>query len=153
MPKESVEKIQNLIQDILERMGCSGSVDFIEYPENLFFNIHTKDSGILIGESGERLKALNHIVHKMLERESDAQIKDLRFFIDINDYQKQKIEELKDTARLSAQRVRYFKKEIEMRPMSAYERRIIHSTLTEYPDIVTQSSGEGENRRVVIKPL
>ncbi|MBI2507289.1 MAG: hypothetical protein HYW09_01605 [Candidatus Niyogibacteria bacterium] len=153
MPKESVEKIQNLIQNILERMGCSGSVDFIEYPENLFFNIHTKDSGILIGEAGERLKAFNHVVHKIIERESAPEIKDLRFLIDINDYQKQKIEELKDLARLSAQRVRYFKKEVEMRPMSAYERRIIHSTLTEYPDIVTQSSGEGLERRVVIKPL
>ena len=153
MSEETIKKIQTLIQSLLERMGCSASVDFIEYPENLFFNVHSKDSGILIGEAGERLKALNHLVRKIVERELPAEAAGLRFFIDVNDYQKQKIEELKDLARLSAQRVRYFKKEVEMRPMSAYERRIIHSTLTEYPDIVTQSSGEGENRRVIIKPL
>ncbi|OGZ29653.1 MAG: hypothetical protein A2931_01115 [Candidatus Niyogibacteria bacterium RIFCSPLOWO2_01_FULL_45_48] len=138
---------------MIDRMGCSGSVDLIEYPENLFFTVHTRDGGILIGEDGERLKALNHVVRKMVEREFPSDADDLRFFVDINDYQKQKIEEIKDLARLSAQRVRYFKKEVEMRPMTAYERRIIHATLTEYPDIVTQSTGEGMERRVVIKPL
>lgn len=153
MNKEAIQKIQTLIENLLEKMGCSVSVDFIEYPENLFFSVHSKDGNVLIGEGGERLRALNHVVHKIVEREIPAEAGDLKFLIDINDYQKQIIEEIKDLARLSAQRVRYFKKEVEMRPMNAYERRIIHSTLTEYPDIVTQSTGEGEERRVVIKPL
>lgn len=153
MTKEAIQKIQTLIENLLEKMGCSVSVDFIEYPENLFFSVHSKDGKVLIGEGGERLRALNHVVHKIVEREIPAEAGDLKFLIDINDYQKQIIEEIKDLARLSAQRVRYFKKEVEMRPMNAYERRIIHSTLTEYPDIITQSTGEGEERRVVIKPL
>ncbi len=151
--EETTKKIQTLIQNIIDRMGCSGSVDFIEYPENLFFTIHTRDGGILIGEDGERLKALNHIVRKMAEREFSSESGDLMFSVDVNDYQKQKMDELKDLARLSAQRVRYFKKEVEMRPMTSYERRIVHATLTEYPDISTQSTGEGMERRVVIKPL
>jgi len=153
MSKEAIQKIQILIQNLLEKMSCSGSVDFIEYPENLFFSIHTTDGNILIGENGDRLRALNHVVHKIVEREAYAGSDDFKFFIDVNDYQKQKIEEIKDLARLSAQRVRYFKKEVEMRPMNAYERRIIHATLTEYPDISTQSTGAGDERRVVIKPL
>lgn len=153
MPPETTEKIQTLIYNLLEKMGCSSSVDFTEYPENIFFNIHSREGRLLIGESGDRLRALNHIVRKMAERELPKETENLRFFVDVNDYQKQKIEELKDLARLSAQRVRYFKKEVEMQPMSAYERRIVHATLTEYPDITTQSSGEGEERRVVIKPL
>ena len=153
MPPETINKIQMLIQNLLEKMGCSGSVDFIEYPENLFFTVHTKDGALLIGEGGERLKAVNHIVRKMAEQELPPGSGDLRFFVDVNDYQKQKTEELKDSARLSAQRVRYFKKEVEMLPMSSYERRIVHAALTEYPDITTESSGEGAQRRVVIKPL
>ena len=48
---------------------------------------------------------------------------------------------------------RYFKKEVEMHPMNAYERRVIHAALTEYPDITTESVGEEPQRRVVIKPL
>jgi spoIIIJ-associated protein len=52
---------------------------------------------------------------------------------------------------MGAQRARYFKKEVMMNPMTAYERRIIHSALTDYPDIETMSEGEGLNRKVIIK--
>ncbi|MBI1957260.1 MAG: hypothetical protein HYS44_02280 [Candidatus Niyogibacteria bacterium] len=148
--KPEIEKIRTTLQTLLERLGFSVPVDHIEYPDTVYFSIHTKDSGLLIGEAGERLRALNHVVHKMIERDMpDAP----KFFIDVNDYQKQKTEELKDTARLSAQRVRYFKKEVAMPPMSAYERRIVHATLAEYPDITTKSEGEGGARRVFIRPL
>ena len=63
------------------------------------------------------------------------------------------MEELQDIAKMHAQRVRYFKKEIIMQPMNSYERRIIHSALSAYPDIATQSVGDEPNRRIVIKPL
>lgn len=152
MEKE-IKKIQEMIQTLIEKLGCSGSVDFIEYPENVYFSIHTKDGGLLIGENGERLRALNHIIRRITEYTLKDQGEIPKFFVDVNDYQKQKIEEVKDLARLSAQRVRYFKKEVTMQPMSAYERRVVHATLTEYPDIITQSTGEGAERKVVIKPL
>jgi spoIIIJ-associated protein len=74
------------------------------------------------------------------------------FSLDVNDYQAKKIEDLKNSAHLNAQRVRYFKKEIVMKPMTSFERRIIHAVLTECPDIITESTGEEPNRRVVIKP-
>ena len=76
-----------------------------------------------------------------------------KFLIDINDFQKKHTEEIKDTARMHAQRVRYFKKEIEMPAMNAYERRLVHTILQEYPDIATESRGEGFERRVVVKPV
>src|SRR3989344_4018173 len=145
-----IVKIRETIQTLLAKLGSAASVDYIEYPENVYFSIHTNDGAFLIGESGERLRALNHVVHKIAERQNPDIPK---FFVDVNDYQKQKTEELKDQARLSAQRVRYFKKEVAMPPTSAYERRIIHATLAEYPDIVTKSEGEGMSRRVIIRPL
>lgn len=147
-----IKKIQETIQTLIEKLGCSASVDFIEYPENVYFSIHTKDGGLLIGENGERLRALNHIIRRITEHTLGN--KDTpKFFVDINDYQKERTEGLKDLARLSAQRVRYFKKEVSLEAMSAYERRIIHATLTEYPDIATESLGEGDERHIVIKPL
>ena len=149
MAPETV-KIQEVIQTLLHKLGLSASIDPIEYSDNVYFALHTKDSGLLIGEAGERLRALNHIIHKIAEREVVGAPK---FFVDVNDYQKQKIEEVKDTARLSAQRVRYFKKEVALQPMSAYERRVVHATLAEYPDITTKSEGENEKRRVVIRPF
>ena len=80
-------------------------------------------------------------------------LEDLPFLLDVNDYQMKRIEELRNVARMSAQRVIFFKKELEMEPMSAYDRRIIHSVLGSYPDIKTESVGDGFDRRVVIKPI
>jgi spoIIIJ-associated protein len=98
--------------------------------------------------------ALNHVLKKLSECECKKKnLETIRFFLDVNDYQTKKNEELKNLARMTAQRVRYFKKEIELEPMSSYERRIIHATLGEYPDISTESKGEGLERRVVIKFL
>jgi spoIIIJ-associated protein len=108
----------------------------------------------LIGENGQHLIALNHLLKKLAENEfKKNELEKIQFFLDINDYQAKKIEELKNLAKMNAQRVRYFKKEIELESMSSYERRIIHASLTEYPDITTESTGAEPNRRVIIKPL
>ncbi len=148
-----IKIIKSLLETILEKLTVEGKVEVLEDSECPWFIIRTKEAGVLIGENGQHLVALNHLVKKLSESEFKKQkMEAVRFFLDINDYQAKKNEELKNLARMMAQRVRYFKKEIEMEPMTSYERRIIHATLTEYPDIMTESAGEEPNRRVVIKP-
>lgn len=138
------------IDAILKRMGISYTLETQEGPEEVWFLVHSSDSSLLIGEGGKNLSALNHIVRRIAEKKFPEPV---RFLIDINDYHKKRVEEIKDLARMHAQRVRYFKKDIEMKPMTAYERRIVHTVLQEYPDIKTESSGTGFERRVVIKPF
>jgi len=145
------EQVQNTLQTLLSKMGCSGEVDVIEYHDGVQFTIKTRDGGLLIGENGQNLIALNHLVRKITDRLFKKE-EQFRFSIDVNDYQRQRHESLRDLARMSAQRVRYFKKEVVMDPMTSYDRRIIHSALTEYPDIITESTGEEPGRRIVIKP-
>jgi spoIIIJ-associated protein len=72
-------------------------------------------------------------------------------FIDINGYQKKRFDELKNIAHMMAERARYFKSNIEVDPMPAFERRIVHMFLEDAKDIKTESEGQGSNRRVVIK--
>ena len=131
------------------------AIEILEDDDCPRFIIKTQDSGILIGESGKNFIALNHILKKIVDKkfgsEEDHSAR-IQFSIDINDYQAKKMEELKNSARIGAQKVRYFKREVEMEPMSSYERRVVHSVLSEYPDITTESAGEGPGRRVVIKP-
>ncbi len=118
------------------------------------FIIKTKEAGLLIGEGGQNLFALSHVLKRLVESEfKKRELERIQFLLDVNGYQIKRIEELKNTARINAQRVRYFKKEISLEPMNSYERRIVHSFLTEYPDITTESTGEEPNRRVVIKPF
>jgi spoIIIJ-associated protein len=149
-----IQKIKTTLEILLEKMTIEAEIEILEGGEHPQFVIRAQEAGILIGENGQRLSALNHVFKKLVEAEfKKEEIEPVQFSLDINDYQAKKNEELKNLARMSAQRVRYFKKEVEMEPMTAYERRIIHAALTEYPDITTESVGETPFRRVVIKPL
>jgi len=145
------EKIKEIIKTLLEKMGIGGEVDAYETAENLQFTIRTNEAGLLIGEGGQNLIALNHIAKRIGEKVLGE--REFPYSVDVNEYQKLKAEELKDLARMSAQRVRFFKKEITLDPMTSYERRIVHAALTTYPDIITESQGEEPNRSVVIKPF
>lgn len=149
--EEEEAKIKEIIKTLLEKMGVEGDVDAFETTDSLQFTIKTNQAGLLIGEEGQNLIALNHLLKRIAEKQMGKT--ELPFSLDVNDYQKQKAEEIKDLARMSAQRVRFFKKEITLRPMTSYERRTVHAALTEYPDIVTESSGEEPNRCVTIKPF
>ena len=143
--------VEETIKNLLDMMGINHSLEFQEGGEDSWFIIKSPEAPLLIGENGKHLAAFSYLVKRIHENkflESRA-----RFLLDVNDYNKKRIEEIKDLARMHAQRVRYFKKEVEMRPMNSYERRIVHSILQEYPDISTQSVGEGLERRVVVKPL
>jgi spoIIIJ-associated protein len=150
---EQIKIIKSLLETILEKLTIEGEIKVIESGDCPQFIIKTQEAGLLIGENGQHLIALNHLLKKLSENEfKKRELGGIQFFLDINNYQTKKNEELKNLARMAGQRVRYFKKEVELEPMSSYERRIIHATLTEYPDITTESAGEEPNRRVVIKP-
>lgn len=149
--KQIIDFIEGSIKEMLDRLGLRYDLEFLEGSDGSWFTIKTDEAPLLIGEGGQNLSALNYLVKKITEKKYPGGFPG--FSLDVNDYQKKKIEEIKELARMHAQRVRYFKKEVEMRPMNAYERRIVHASLQEYPDITTESRGEGPERRVVIKPL
>jgi spoIIIJ-associated protein len=146
-------KIKTTIEDTLKLMKIAfdsvevGTNDETGSPK---FTIRTADSALLIGTKGAHLMALNHVIKKMASHgveEDDA----ARFFIDVNNYQEKVEEEIKTKAKIMSERARSFKVDIELDPMSSYERMIVHAALQNIPDIKTESRGEGRNRRVVIK--
>lgn len=146
-------KIKSTIEELLRLMKVSfDSVDILEnkYTSSPKFVIKTPDSALLIGTRGANLLAFNHLVKKIASsgKEEDEATK---FFIDVNNYQEKLEEELKNKAKIMSDRARSFKVDIELDPMSSYERMIIHSCLQDIPDIKTESKGEGRDRRVVIK--
>lgn len=136
------------VKEFLQNMNIEARVEEGVIGDSVAFLVRTDDAGLLIGEDGQNLFALNYVLRKIIERKT--QKPDVQFIIDVNDYQRRRFDELRDRARMSAQRVRYFKKEVTLEPMSAFERRIVHMALQEYPDIETQSIGQGPERHVVI---
>lgn len=143
------EKITDEIKSFLERLHIvPDSIEVKEHKLHPIFSIRTKDSALLIGNRGETLQALNYIVKKIVEQSG---LEDVRFLIDVNKYQERKLEELEKQAELLADRARAFKRDVELDPMTAYERMVIHSLFTNDPHIETFSIGEGRFRRTVLR--
>ncbi len=145
--------IKQTIEELLQKMEIEFDIETSESVDGTQFVIRTDEGGLLIGEDGKNLLSLHHLIRKISEKKLEKEEKkDFSFSLDVNDYQLKKIEDLKNLARLNAQRVRYFKKEVVLKPMSSFERRVIHMVLADSPDIATERRGEEPLRQVVIKP-
>jgi spoIIIJ-associated protein len=117
--------------------------------DHIVLNVTGQDAGSLIGRKGQTLDALQYITRLMLTRKSAGQTS---FIIDVENYRLRRYEDLKAFALNVAEQVKSKKTSIRLEPMSAYERRIVHLALANDPDIVTESVGEGESRKVVVYP-
>lgn len=140
--------IKKTLQEMLQYMGvaCSGIV--IEHlAGQTLFRIETVDTRNLIGAHGDTLHSLEYILKKMLERQGVQG----HFTVDVDGYRSKQITELEQRALMMAERARSFEYDVELSPMSAYERLIVHAALSGKPGIKTESQGEGKERRVVIK--
>ena len=142
---------KKLIEDILNSMSVR--YDIVEETEDVLtqkklFRIKSPESGLLIGEEGETFQALSHLIRRIAGKGLEEKVD---FSIDVNDYRSSMIDRLKIKAGMLANRARDMKTNVEMDPMSSYERLIIHSALSDQPNIKTESIGEGKDRRLVIK--
>ncbi len=142
-------EIKKIIEEVLKAMGVSHKeIETFQENNGTIFMVRADDTKYLIGIGGAHLLALNHLARRIVEkRGGDGKT----FAIDVNGYQKERNEELKNKARTLAERVKSFKSEEELEPMSPYERMIVHSLLAEDPEIKTESAGFGKERRIVIK--
>lgn len=138
------------IRTLVSKMGIEvKDIQVTSIAGQTLFTINTSESGALIGAGGETLHALNHIVKKLFESTSREE-EPFRFVVDVNGYHLKHLQMLEAQARDLAKRVVTFKHDVEMSPMSAYDRLIVHASLQSIPDIKTGSEGEGEIRHVVI---
>jgi spoIIIJ-associated protein len=153
--QERSELIKNSTKELLEKMTFKDfEVSVAEEKnadgENLIANIETAESNLLIGQYGTTLKAFQHIVRLMVRRQTDDKFK---FLLDVNGYLRQKTESISEITKSAARQAISEMKPVVLRPMSAYERRLVHLELDGNENIRTESIGEGEDRRVVIKPV
>lgn len=148
---KQLEFAESTIKNLFLKMGVLCTLELQNMGEEVWFSMGTEDEAVSFPDISKNISAINIISRRILENKFGEEA--VKFLVDINDFQKKHIEEIKDMACMHAQRVRYFKKEIEMPLMNSYERRLVHTVLQEYPDIKTESVGEGFERRVVVKPV
>ncbi len=107
-----------------------------------------EDSGLLIGRRGQTLAALQFLVNLIVRKQFD----DVRVVLDVENYRQRRESSLRDMATTVAARVAQTNRSITLEPMPPADRRIIHTTLTDHPGVSTESTGEGEGRKVMIMP-
>jgi len=147
-------EMQNLIKELIEKTTIPVKEILVieDGSKTTCFSVEVTEPHFFLGRGGEALFALNHLARKIIEAKRDTDDEeDLNIMVDINGFQKKRIEGLRATAHMMAERARYFKSSIEVDPMPAFERRIIHEFLSEETDLKTESTGDGMSRRVVIK--
>jgi spoIIIJ-associated protein len=112
-------------------------------------NIEGDDLGILIGRRGQTMVSLQHIVRLIMSHKMDVKIP---IVLDVEGYKQRRCEGLRALANKLADQVKTRRLPFTMEPMPAFERRVIHMALANHPDVTTESTGEGEARKVVILP-
>ncbi len=149
-------EIQNLIKELVEKIMPVKDI-VLEGDKTTWFSVEVEEPRFFSDHGGEALFALNHLVWKIIESrifskgEEEEKKPELDILIDVNGFQKKRVENVRAMAHMMAERARYFKSNIEVDPMPAFERRIIHEFLADATDLKTESEGEGRARRVVIK--
>ena len=148
--EEDLVKIaREVLDNLLNLLGVTAEVEVLSDQIPTTFNIKGDDLGILIGRHGQTIVSLEYIVKLIVA----ARLKGWQpLFIDIGGYRERRRSSLQQLALHLAEQVKLEHRDITLESMSASERRIIHLTLADHPEVVTHSIGVGEDRKVVISP-
>ena len=136
------------LNDIFSAMDIDVEIDNHVEDDILIFNLTTPHPGILIGKRGQTLDALQYITSLVMNK---GQGKYVRVALDIESYREKRKRALQDLADRIAINVEKRHTKHVLEPMNPYERRIIHSSLQNYKNIITYSEGEEPNRYVIIE--
>jgi spoIIIJ-associated protein len=145
----TLEEAKGVLEELLRLMGVPGTVELATGGETARLNVRGSDLGVLIGRRGEKLASLQHIVNLIVAKKEGEYH---RIAVDVENYRGRREEQLRDVADRAAKRVLQTGKIIQLEPMPAIERRIVHMALVENPKVRTQSVGVEPNRRIVILP-
>lgn len=148
---DKIEATKQLVEEFLGQLEQKGEVVVEEDKENesIMVKIKIEDPGALIGFHGRALSSFQLLLGLMVHQK----LKDwIRVIVDVNDYRQEQSERLTQIALNMAQRVKFSGNPAALPPMTPCERRVIHLALAGYEGVETASEGEGESRRVIIKP-
>jgi spoIIIJ-associated protein len=143
------ETLKTFISEFLAALGASFESVTVTTGHRTVVAVKTAESERLIGPRGEHLRALTLLARRMVEAKYGEASSS--FLVDVNGYQEAQLDTVRQQARMLAQRARLFKHEVEMPPMSSYERLVVHELFADDPEIKTESAGDGKFRHIVLK--
>lgn len=146
------QQLTEVLDNILGLLLLEGSYEIEENDDSFLVSIDTKDAGRLIGARGESLEGLQLLVNQIMSRKIGVEGSGFkRTILDVSGWRQQKEQELISRAKDSAKQVLDSGKDLELEPMSAWQRRVVHMTISEMGGLSSESLGEGRDRHIVIK--
>lgn len=146
------QRAETFLVQLLMYLDPTYAVDVsIDHDGAIHADVHGGDAGRLIGKGGRTLAALEFLTNAVVNKvESEAPV---RVNVDVGGYKRRRDERLRVVAQRAAARVRKSGMPVELEPMSAAERRVVHMALADEAGVESESSGEGRDRRVVVYPV
>jgi spoIIIJ-associated protein len=152
---EELESISaELLEEMLSLMGFDCAVDASWGEDDsgtppLVLNVQGDDLGMLIGRHGETLASIQYLIRLMVNQRIHRWT---NIVVDVNSYKARRAEQLQQMAERLADQVVTSGRAVALEPMPPNERRLVHMSLRNHPQVITQSTGEGDRRKVQILP-
>lgn len=139
--------LESILQTL--EIGSRMEVRSAEDGNEIYYSIDSDENALLIGREGKTLLSMQYMLRNYLNTFTEGH---LIVGLDIGGYHENRKRQLEILATKTAKEVAQTKIAVKLDPMNSYDRRIIHTKLSEWRDVDTQSEGEGEHRALVIKP-
>jgi len=148
--QELEDLIRSTLHNIVSYLVTPSDISVEMNGNRAVVGIQAEDNhGLLIGREGQTISSLEYIVNRIVARNWPEKV---YVQLDTGGYKNQQEEQIKKTALDLAQKAKSSNKALSTKPLSSYHRRLVHVTLQEDKEVVTQSKGEGPKKRVSIKP-
>ena len=142
-------KPKSILENMLNHLGFDASVEETALDSGSLLNVKTEDDpGRLIGRQGRTLSDLQYLTNRLLIVQDDEAPK---VTVDVGNYRTENREELVQKAKAAAEKARRWGEVVEMEPMNAFDRRVVHQALEEAEDVTTESiEVEDTNRKMIL---
>lgn len=149
LKKEDVKKyIEEFIKNLSTLLNIDIDSEVLFNEESYNVTLVSDNNSILIGKEGKTLNAIQTILRQAIKQEASISLK---INVDVGNYKLKKMRNIEREVKIIAKEVLSSKLEVKLDPMNSYERRLVHNIINEYPNLDTESFGEGKDRHVVIK--
>ncbi|HYI79811.1 MAG TPA: RNA-binding cell elongation regulator Jag/EloR [Thermoleophilaceae bacterium] len=149
LPEEPAERLRALVIRVVQELGLRAEVDITETDEELRATVNGDDLGLLIGKHGATIDALQHLAMRIAFPHSE---RDKRVVIDAAGYRDRREEALHRQADRAIAEALEYDRPVELEPMRALERKVVHLYVRDRTDVETHSEGDEPDRRLVITP-
>jgi spoIIIJ-associated protein len=150
IPDEPSERVRGIVARVVHAVGLHATVDIDESADEIRATVNGDDLGLLIGKHGATIDALQHIAFRAAFRGEEVR---KSVVVDAAGYRERREGALHRMADRAAAEALQYGRPVELEPMRATERKIVHTYLSERSDVETHSEGDEPDRRLVVSPV